>query len=58
MDARLLDIIIGVSAFLVLVVLFAVFPMFITGGIAYIAAIFVFILFLSGAGYMVNEKIS
>jgi hypothetical protein len=26
-------------------------------GIAYIAAIVIFILFLSGAGYLVNEKI-
>ena len=58
MDARLLDVIIGVSAFLILIVLFAVLPMVMAAGMAYIAAILVFILFLSFAGYRVNEKIA
>jgi hypothetical protein len=57
MDPRLLDVIIGVSGFLVLIVMLALLPMVITSGIAYIAAIVIFILFLSGAGYLVNEKI-
>jgi hypothetical protein len=35
----------------------ALLPMVMTSGIAYIAAIVIFILFLSGAGYLVNEKI-
>jgi len=58
MDARLLDVVIGVSAFLILIALLALLPMVITAGIAYIAAIIIFILFLSGAGYLVNEKIA
>jgi len=58
MDARLLDVVIGVTGFAILVVCLAVLPMIIpTTGAAYILAIVIFILFLSGAGYMVNEKI-
>jgi uncharacterized membrane protein len=58
MDARLLDVLIGVTGFVVLVILLAVLPLVISAGPAYLIAIIVFILFLSGAGYMVNEKIS
>jgi len=57
MDARLLDVIIGLSGFLVLILLLAVLPMMMVSGIAYLTAIVIFILFLSGAGYLVNEKI-
>jgi len=57
MDARLLDVIIGLSGFLVLIVLLAVLPMIMVTGLAYLTAIVIFILFLSGAGYLVNEKI-
>jgi hypothetical protein len=58
MDARLLDVIIGVIAFLILIALLAILPMVMTAGIAYLAAIIVFILVLSGAGFLVNEKIA
>ncbi len=58
MDARLLDVLIGVTGFVVLVILLAVLPLVISAGPAYLIAIIVFILFLSGAGYMVNEKIT
>ncbi|HVP95823.1 hypothetical protein [Methanoregula sp.] len=59
MDARLLDVLIGVTGFAILVVCLAVLPMIISvTGAAYLIAIIVFILFLSGAGYMVNEKIA
>lgn len=62
MDERLLDVIIGLSAFLVLVVLLAILPPVmdpaIGSGSGYLIAILVFIVFLSGAGYMVNEKIT
>ena len=57
MDARLLDVIIGLSGFLILIVLLAVLPMVMVAGIAYLTAIVIFILFLSGAGYLVNGKI-
>ena len=42
MDARLLDVIIGVIAFLILIALLAILPLVITAGIAYLAAIIVF----------------
>jgi hypothetical protein len=58
MDERLLDVVIGVSGFLVLIVLLAILPMVIPAAAAYLAAIVVFIVFLSGAGYLVNEKIT
>jgi hypothetical protein len=58
MDARLLDVVIGVAAFIILCVLLAVLPMVMVPAYAYLAAIIVFILFLSGAGYLVNDKIT
>jgi hypothetical protein len=58
MDARLLDVVIGLIAFLILLVLLCVLPLGITPAFAYLAAIVVFILFLSGAGYLVNDKIT
>jgi len=60
MDARLLDAIIGICGFLLLVALFAILPMvpFIGSGPAYILAIIIFAIFLSGAGYLVNDKIT
>jgi uncharacterized membrane protein len=66
MDERLLDVIIGLAAFLILIVLLAILPMVFlavlpianAAGTGYLVAIIVFILFLSGAGYLVNEKIT
>jgi hypothetical protein len=58
MDARLLDVIIGFSGFFILIVMLAVLPMIMVAGMAYLAAIVIFITFLSGAGYLVNEKIT
>ncbi|MDD1704492.1 MAG: hypothetical protein LUP97_04590 [Methanoregula sp.] len=58
MDARLLDVVIGVAAFLVLIAMLAILPMIMIAGVAYIIAIVIFVLFLSGAGYLVNEKIA
>ena len=58
MDARLLDVIIGVAAFLILIAMLAILPMIMIAGVAYIVAIIIFVLFLSGAGYLVNEKIA
>jgi len=58
MDPRLLDVIIGLSGFFILIVMLAVLPMIMVAGVAYLAAIVIFILFLSGAGYLVNEKIA
>lgn len=58
MNARLLDVVISVAAFIILCVLLAVLPMVMVPAYAYLAAIIVFILFLSGAGYIVNDKIT
>jgi hypothetical protein len=58
MDERILDVIIGLAAFLILAVLLAVLPLALAPGTGYLIAIIVFILFLSGAGYLVNEKIT
>ncbi len=58
MDERLLDVIIGLAAFLVLVILLAVLPMAAPAGPAYLSAIIVFTLVLSGAGYLVNKQIA
>ena len=58
MDARLLDVIIGLAGFFILVTMIAVLPMIMVAGIAYLAAIIIFIIFLSGAGYLVNDKIT
>jgi hypothetical protein len=58
MDARLLDVVIGLSAFVILVILLAILPMALPAAFAYLAAIVGFIIFLSGAGYLVNDKIT
>ncbi|WP_292421789.1 hypothetical protein [Methanoregula sp.] len=58
MDARLLDVVIGLVTFLILCILLAVLPMVMTPAYAYLAAIIIFILALSGAGSYVNEKIA
>ena len=47
MDARLLDVVIGVMGFALLVILLAVLPLAISSGPAYMIAIIIFILFLS-----------
>ncbi len=63
MDARLLDVVIGLAAFIILCILLTFLPMVmaainIPAAYAYLTAIIVFILFLSGTGYLVNEKIT
>ncbi|MGD0533957.1 hypothetical protein [Methanoregula sp.] len=58
MDARLLDVLIGVAGFILLIVLLSVLPLVMSAGPAYLIAIIVFILFLAFAGYRVNEKIT
>jgi len=60
MDARLLDVVIGLAAFLILCILLAGLPILLPAypAYAYLTAIIVFILFLSGSGYLVNDKIT
>jgi small-conductance mechanosensitive channel len=59
MDSRLLDVIIGLACFIVLIIMLAVLPMAMPAnpGVAYLTAILIFILVLSGAGYVVNKQI-
>jgi hypothetical protein len=56
MDPRLRDILISVAAFVVLLLLIAIFSLTFGGGFAYLAAIIVFLIIMSGAGLMVNQK--
>ncbi|MDD1703292.1 MAG: hypothetical protein LUQ31_09970 [Methanoregula sp.] len=58
MDARLLDVILALSGFVLLVILIAVLPLVISAGPAYLIAICIFVLFLAFAGYKVNDKIT
>ena len=60
MDSRLLDVIIGVACFIILIVFLAILPMVFPDntGAAYLAAVLIFILALSGAGYVVNKQIA
>jgi hypothetical protein len=58
MDSRLLDVIISVICFCILIILLGFLPMVMESGTAYLTAILVFILALSGAGYLVNKQIA
>lgn len=58
MDARVLDILSAVAGFIVLLVFLLVLPTFMEPGIAYLLAIFIFILTMSGAGFYINKAIS
>jgi len=56
MDTRLLDLLIGVVALLVMIVLIVGLPLVLPPGPAYLLAIVIFLVLMSGAGYVVNEK--
>ena len=58
MDARLLDVVISVICFCLLITLLALLPKVMDAGTAYVSAVLIFILALSGAGYLVNKKIA
>jgi hypothetical protein len=58
MDARILDVVISVISFFVLIMLLALLPMVMDAGSAYLTAIIVFILVLSGAGYFVTRPVA
>jgi len=58
MDARLLDVIIGVAGFILLTLLLVGLPLVMSAGPAYLIAIIVFVLFLAFAGYKVNKQIT
>ncbi len=56
-DVRILDVIYAIGSFLVFLALLIVLPEIMSPGIAYLLAIIVFILIMTGVGYLVNEKI-
>jgi archaellum biogenesis protein FlaJ (TadC family) len=60
MDARILDVLTGAASLLVFIVLLIALPGLMPGntGIAYIVALVLFLVTMSGAGYVINEKIS
>ena len=58
MDARLMDIVSAVGSFLIFITLLILLPGLMDPGIAYIIAIVAFIAVISGAGYMINKKIT
>ncbi|MDD1718170.1 MAG: hypothetical protein LUO88_03745 [Methanoregulaceae archaeon] len=57
LDVRILDVIYAIGSFLVFLALLIVLPQIISPGIAYLLAIIVFIVIMTGVGYLVNEKI-
>ncbi len=57
MDTRLLDLVIGVVALLVMIVLIVGLPLVLPPGPAYLLAIVIFLVLMSVAGYVINEKI-
>lgn len=57
MDPRLLDLVIGVVALLVMIVLIVGLPLVLPSGPAYLLAIVIFLVLMSFAGYVINEKI-
>jgi hypothetical protein len=59
MDARILDVLTGAASLLVFIVLLIALPKVMDNtGIAYIVALVLFLITMSGAGYVINEKIS
>lgn len=58
MDAPLLDLITGFVAFGIFVVLIVGLPLIMPHAIAYLVAIAGFLIVMSGAGYVINDKIA
>ena len=60
MDARMLDVTTGAVSLAVFMVALIVLPMAIPGekGLAYVLAIVVYVALMSGAGFLIREKIA
>jgi len=58
MDPRLLDLVIGVVALLLLIVMIVGFPFVLPSGPAYLLAIILFLVVMTGAGYVINRRIA
>ncbi len=58
MDPRLLDLVIGVVALILLIVMIVGLPFILPAGPAYLLAIVLFLVVMSGAGYVINQKMA
>jgi hypothetical protein len=58
MDARLLDVLIGIASFALFTLLLVGLPYVTAPGTAYLIAIIAFIAVMACAGYVVKEKIT
>lgn len=58
MDAPLLDLITGLAALGIFIVLIVGLPLVMSHAFAYLIAIAGFLIVMSGAGYVINEKIT
>ncbi len=57
LDVRILDVIYAVGSFLIFLVFLIVLPKLMSPAIAYVLSIIVFLIIMTGVGYLVNEKI-
>jgi hypothetical protein len=63
MDARMLDVTTGVTSLVVFIIMLIFLPGLFQGvpngaGMAYVVAIMVYIVFMSGTGFLIREKIA
>ena len=58
MDPRLLDLVIGVVALILLIVMIVGLPFVLPPGPAYLLALVLFLVVMSGAGYVINQKMA
>jgi hypothetical protein len=63
MDARMLDVTTGITSLVVFIIMLIFLPGLFRGlpggaGTAYVVAIIVYIVFMSGTGFLIREKIA
>ena len=62
MDARMLDIMTGITSLAVFIIVLIVLPMLLPGregqGVAYVLAIVIYVVLMSGTGFLIREKIA
>jgi hypothetical protein len=63
MDARMLDVTTGIVSLVVFIIMLIFLPALFRGipggaGMAYVVAIVIYIVFMSGSGFLIREKIA
>ncbi len=58
LDVRILDVMYAIGSFLIFLSLLIVLPNIMSPGLAYLLSIIVFIIIMTGVGYLVNAKIN